>query len=64
MAGSDDTRAAGAAVPGDRGDEASSEDSQTAENTCRRCRGTGRAADGPCPDCGGSGKVVETVGDA
>jgi len=46
------------------GDEASPGASQTAENICRTCRGTGRVEDEPCPDCGGSGVVVETVGDA
>lgn len=38
---------------------------QTAENTCRRCAGTGRMPDGSaCPDCAGTGRVIETVGDA
>jgi DnaJ-class molecular chaperone len=37
---------------------------QTGENTCRTCRGLGRVDDKPCPDCGGTGIVIETVGDA
>ncbi len=37
---------------------------QTGENTCSACAGTGRAADGSCPTCGGAGVVVEAVGDA
>ncbi|MEE3623574.1 hypothetical protein UCD39_06160 [Nitrospirillum sp. BR 11752] len=32
------------------------------ENTCRRCRGTGRVDGAPCPDCGGTGRVVTPVG--
>jgi DnaJ-class molecular chaperone len=46
------------------GDEASPGAPQTAENICRACHGTGRVGDKPCPDCGGSGKIIETVGDA
>ena len=46
------------------GDEASPEAPQTAENVCRRCGGTGRVDGEPCPECGGDGLVVETVGDA
>jgi DnaJ-class molecular chaperone len=47
------------------GDEASPADSQTAENVCRRCGGRGRLEDAqPCPECGGTGVVIETVGDA
>lgn len=34
------------------------------ENICRRCEGTGRVAGEPCPECGGSGKVVTPVGGA
>ena len=39
-------------------------DKQTAENLCRDCGGSGRRDGAPCPSCGGTGKVVETVGDA
>lgn len=34
------------------------------ENLCRKCNGTGRAEGGPCPECGGSGKVLTPVGGA
>jgi DnaJ-class molecular chaperone len=44
--------------------EASPGASQTAENICRTCKGTGRFDDKACPTCGGTGKVIETVGDA
>jgi hypothetical protein len=38
---------------------------QTGENTCRNCVGRGIDADGrPCPRCRGTGRVIETVGDA
>lgn len=52
------------APSGKPGDEAPPEAAQTAENVCRACRGTGLAQDGPCPECGGTGTVTETVGDA
>lgn len=39
--------------------------SQTGENTCPACAGSGKDAGGnPCPECGGTGKVTEIVGDA
>ena len=46
------------------GDEVAPGTAQSGENVCRRCKGTGRIEDEPCPDCGGSGKVVVLVGDA
>ena len=46
------------------GDEVPAGTAQSGENICRLCKGTGRVQDGPCPDCGGSGKVVVLVGDA
>jgi DnaJ-class molecular chaperone len=46
------------------GDEARPGSPQSGEHVCRRCRGTGRLRDAPCPDCGGSGKVTVLVGDA
>jgi uncharacterized phage protein len=46
------------------GDQARSGTKQAAENTCPKCRGSGRIDDKICPDCGGSGKVIEIVGDA
>lgn len=64
ITGSDDAQIPNRGSAGSPGDEASPEEPQTTENTCRRCRGTGRQGDEPCLECGGSGKVVETVGDA
>ena len=57
--------ASGAMPPQDRpGDETSPVAPQAAENICRACNGTGRLEGKPCPECVGTGKVVETVGDA
>lgn len=36
----------------------------TGENICRRCGGSGRADSDTCPDCQGSGKVIEGIGGA
>lgn len=36
----------------------------SAENTCRRCMGTGEIDGADCPDCAGSGIVVTPVGGA
>ena len=49
---------------GNPGDEAPPGASQTGENTCRACGGTGTIGGESCPECGGSGVVAETVGDA
>jgi len=46
------------------GDEASPGASQTAENICRACKGTGQIDGNPCVECGSTGKVVESPGDA
>ena len=46
------------------GDEGNFDAAQTAENTCRRCQGTGVADGAPCPECDGTGLVAEIVGDA
>jgi DnaJ-class molecular chaperone len=47
------------------GDEAPPGASQTGENTCRHCAGRGKLDDGQtCPECGGTGRIIETVGDA
>ena len=35
-----------------------------AENTCRRCKGTGKIDGNRCPDCHGGGKVITPVGGA
>lgn len=66
MSGNRDSQsvAGGANERRNPGDEASPGAPQTAENICRTCHGTGRADDKPRPDCGGSGKIIETVGDA
>jgi DnaJ-class molecular chaperone len=54
-----------APIPPSQADQAPGPSTQTGENTCRRCAGTGRVDDGrPCPDCAGTGRVTETVGDA
>ena len=37
---------------------------QTGENTCPACSGSGLIDGKPCGECGGTGKVTETVGDA
>jgi DnaJ-class molecular chaperone len=63
--GSDKRTVPGTEVPGGNQDDGASPSApQTAENICRTCSGTGRVDGKPCPECGGTGKVVETVGDA
>ncbi len=53
------------AVQRNPGDEAAPGSSQTGEDVCPECQGTGKKADqGVCPNCGGTGKVVKIVGDA
>jgi DnaJ-class molecular chaperone len=47
--------------PGDQDDPGAP---QTGENICPACAGSGRLADAPCRNCGGTGRVVEIVGDA
>jgi 4-carboxymuconolactone decarboxylase len=37
---------------------------QTADNVCPRCGGTGETPGGTCPVCNGTGLVTEIVGDA
>ena len=46
------------------GDEAPPGSTQTGENTCPECRGTGSIQEQPCPNCGGTGWVTEIIGDA
>ena len=47
------------------GDQAPPGTKQTAENICPKCNGKGKLGDGArCENCGGTGKVIETVGDA
>lgn len=47
------------------GDQAPPGSPQTGENVCPKCKGKGTRADGAqCENCGGTGKVIELVGDA
>jgi RecJ-like exonuclease len=46
------------------GDEARSGTPGAGENVCRMCDGTGQVDGHTCPDCEGSGKVIEGVGGA
>ena len=46
------------------GDEARSGTPGTGENVCRMCDGRGQVDGHTCPDCEGSGKVIEGVGGA
>ena len=43
-------------------DQVSENTAGAGENICRRCAGTGSANGAPCPDCGGSGKVMTPIG--
>ena len=55
----------GTAADMNPGDQAPPGSPQTGENVCRKCNGKGTTpAGGPCEDCGGTGKVIEIVGDA
>lgn len=63
MATVNDKQAAGAAR--NPGDDAAPGTEQTGEMTCPACHGSGKSGDqGPCANCGGTGLVVVTVGDA
>lgn len=54
-----------AAATKNPGDEATPGTEQTGENTCPACHGSGRMPDDAmCTNCGGSGIVIVTVGDA
>ena len=46
------------------GDEALPGEVQTGENICRACKGAGQIGGKPCPECGGTGKVIENIGEA
>jgi DnaJ-class molecular chaperone len=50
--------------PKNPGDEVAPGTPQTGETICPDCRGTGRLNGGPCAACGGSGRVVQQIGDA
>lgn len=52
---------AGDASPGD---EAPPGTPGTGENLCRLCGGSGEQEGTPCPECGGTGKVIEGIGGA
>jgi len=41
------------------GDEAAPGTPGTGENLCRHCGGTGEHDGAPCPECNGTGKVIE-----
>ncbi len=41
------------------GDEAAPGTPGTGENLCRLCNGTGKQDGKTCPECGGTGKVIE-----
>lgn len=47
------------------GDQAPPGSPQSGERICPRCAGTGKQASGTqCEFCGGTGRVIELVGDA
>jgi hypothetical protein len=63
QAATEGTETAGADM--NPGDQAPPGSPQTGENVCRDCLGKGIRGDGSrCETCGGTGKVIELVGDA
>ena len=45
------------------GDEARPGTPGAAEDICDKCSGSGKLADGkPCPECGGTGRVMRGIG--
>jgi DnaJ-class molecular chaperone len=46
------------------GDEAAPGTPGTGENLCRVCNGSGEQEGAPCPECEGSGKMIEGIGGA
>ncbi len=49
--------------PMNPGDEAPADAPGTGEDLCPRCHGKGKLDDSrDCPDCGGTGKIVEGIG--
>ncbi|WP_305822971.1 hypothetical protein [Massilia brevitalea] len=45
------------------GDDAAPGTPGTGEDICDACSGSGKLGDGkPCPECGGSGKVIHGIG--
>jgi RecJ-like exonuclease len=51
-------------VPMAPGDEAPRGTPGTGENVCRRCGGKGEVDGEVCPECQGSGTVIEGIGGA
>lgn len=50
-------------TPLNPGDDAAPGTPGTGEDVCGNCQGRGTLPDGqPCPQCGGSGKVIEGIG--
>ncbi|MDB5512053.1 MAG: hypothetical protein JWR08_1536 [Enterovirga sp.] len=43
------------------GDDAPPGTPGTGENVCPVCKGSGRAAEAPCANCGGTGVVIEGI---
>ncbi|MED5622271.1 hypothetical protein [Ideonella sp. BN130291] len=64
MAAAPQDSGAGAAppTPAHPGDEAPAGAPGSGESVCRRCGGSGRDQGQACPDCGGTGKVIEGIG--
>ena len=44
------------------GDEGPPDAAGVGENICRRCGGGGKVEGEACPDCRGSGKILEGIG--
>jgi RecJ-like exonuclease len=45
------------------GDDAQAGTPGTGEDICQECHGSGKVAGGmPCPNCGGTGRIVEGIG--
>jgi RecJ-like exonuclease len=45
------------------GDEAAPGTPGAGEDTCPKCKGSGKLDNGtPCPECGGTGKIMEGIG--
>ena len=59
-----DKAAPTAGQPLNPGDDAPPGTPGTGENLCPACSGNGTRDGGPCPTCGGTGKVIEGIGGA